>query len=135
MSGRLSGAMDVDTVRHALSVARLHGYAEVELRCGEGRFRARLEPAALAKPVVLTESAPDEPRLLDIRSTVVGYYRSAKPPLAPGTNVAKGDRVAAIEALGLLSDIESKVAGEVVELLVEEGQAVQYGQVLARVKA
>ncbi|CAN5627175.1 hypothetical protein BH11ARM2_BH11ARM2_05420 [soil metagenome] len=127
--------MDVETVRHALSVARLHGYAEVELRAGHDRFRARLEPAPPMKVGTVAEAKSEEPALLEIRSPLVGYYRAAKAPLAPGVKVTKGDRVASVEALGLLSDIESKVAGEVVELLVEEGQSVQYGQVLARVKA
>ena len=126
--------MDLDLVRHALAAARRHGYAEVELGAGDASFTARLArlpkaaPPAVDVPVV--DDAPQE-----IKATLVGYYREAKAPLAVGRTIRKGDNVATIEALGIVTDVGSKVEGEVVEVLVEPGQAVEYGQVLARVKA
>ncbi|RYG48389.1 biotin/lipoyl-binding protein [bacterium] len=127
--------MDVETVRHALAVARRNGFAEVELRAGEDRFRARLEPVSPAVAKAMAPAASDaEAALAEIKSPLVGYYRNARTPLSVGQTIAVGDRIASIEALGLLSDVEAKSAGEVVELLVEDGQAVQYGQVIARVK-
>lgn len=126
--------MDTDLVRHALAAARRHGYAEVELRAGDASFTARLArlpkaPVAVSEPVAASE-AP-----LEVKATLVGYYREAKAPLAVGRAIRRGDNVAAIEALGIVTDVSSKVEGEVVEVLVEPGQAVEYGQVLARVRA
>ncbi len=128
--------MELDLVRHALAAARRHGYAEVELGEGDAAFTARL--ARLPKPATVAPSAAasavdDAPK--EIKATLVGFYREAKAPLAVGRTIRKGDNVASIEALGIVTDVTSKVEGEVVEVLVEPGQAVEYGQALARVKA
>ena len=75
-----------------------------------------------------------EPALLPIKANQVGYYRPAGKPLEVGLTVSKGDVVAVISALGLANDLESPVEGEVVEVLVADGEPVQFGQVLAQVK-
>ena len=127
--------MDLDLVRHALAAARKHGYAEVELGEGESSFTARLAraPKPKASPVVVAEPVEDAPK--EIKSTLVGYYRETKEPLVVGRTVKKGDIVGMVEALGIVTDVASKVEGEVVEVLVEPGQAVEYGQALARVQS
>jgi acetyl-CoA carboxylase biotin carboxyl carrier protein len=131
----------VETFKHALSVARKLGFAEVDIEMGEASFEAKLEPAK-ARPQVarsVDESSPDgglpEAPLPEILSTLVGYYGPSSPPLAVGRKVAKGDVVAVISALGLANDIESALSGEVVEVLVIEGDPVEYGQPLARLTA
>lgn len=127
--------MDLDLVRHALAAARRHGYAEVELGTEEAAFSARLAklPKPKGVPAGATAVVDDAPK--PIRATLVGYYRETKTPLAVGQVVRKGDAVAMIEALGIVTEVVSKLDGEVVETLVEPGQAVEYGQTLARVKA
>ncbi|RYG15978.1 acetyl-CoA carboxylase biotin carboxyl carrier protein subunit [bacterium] len=128
--------MDLDLVRHALAAARRHGYAEVELGEGEASFTARLAKGAKPKTAPKTEAGPivdEAPK--EIKATLVGFYREAKTPLEVGRTIRKGDAIASIEALGIVTDVSSKVEGEVIEILVEPGQAVEYGQVLARVKA
>ncbi len=129
--------LDLELVRHALSVARQRGFAEVELAIGEQNFSAHLDPlprkAGQAK--ASGPEAPKEPELLNITATLVGYYREAKRPLRVGDIVQKGDVVAVVAALGIANDVESKVSGEVVEVLVEPNQPVEYGQTLAKVKA
>jgi biotin carboxyl carrier protein len=129
--------LDLDLVKHALTVARTHGFAEVELVGGQDRFSARLE---LAVPSVGRPAAPETSPLANqehgaIKATLVGYYRPAKNPLAPGMRVEKGDLVAIIAALGIANDVESTVSGEVMEVLVTPNQPVEYGQVLAKVKS
>lgn len=128
--------MDLDLVRHALAAARRHGYAEVELGEGEAAFTARLARVPKPKAAAAAEATPavdDAPK--EIKATLVGYYREAKSPLAVGRTIRRGDPVATIEALGIVTDVTSKVEGEVIEVLVEPGQAVEYGQALARVRA
>ena len=126
--------MDLDLVRHALTAARRHGYAEVELADGEGSFTARL--ARLPKKAAPAgESAHADVGPVDLKATLVGYYRDGKSPLAVGRTVKRGEVVGVIEALGIVTDVTSKVEGEIVEVLVEPGQAVEYGQALARVRA
>jgi biotin carboxyl carrier protein len=127
--------LDPELVRHALSVARQHGFAEVELGIGDDSFAAKLDtmpPKIHGKP--RPGGAASEPELQTIAATLVGYYRPTKPPLQIGQTVKKGDIVAIIAALGIANDVESKVAGEVVEVLVEPNQPVEYGQVLAKVR-
>ena len=129
--------LDIDLIRHALTTARKHGFTEVELAIGENTFAATLapappEPPPLATPDVLHQIEPKD-ELIDVRSTLVGYYRAAKTPLQVGAVVKEGDVVAIIGALGIANDIESPASGEVIEVLVEQNQPVEYGQVLARI--
>lgn len=84
---------------------------------------------------------PAEPQsgLIDICSPIVGtFYRSPSPDSAPfvGVNdtIHKGDVLCIIEAMKLMNEIEAEVSGTVVEVLVENGQPVEYDQPLFRIK-
>jgi acetyl-CoA carboxylase biotin carboxyl carrier protein len=100
-------------------------------------------PTPQATPVPApTNNAPVLPivdrRLLEIVSPIVGtFYRSPAPDEPPfadmGTRIQKGQVVCIIEAMKVMNEIESEVAGEVVEILVQNGEPVEYGQVLMRV--
>jgi acetyl-CoA carboxylase biotin carboxyl carrier protein len=131
--------LDLETVRYALDVARKHGFAEVELNHGADAFSARLGAQAKSSSAGSAEASqreapPAEPEAVPIRATLVGYYQEGPVPLRIGINVAKGDVVAVIAALGLANDVDSTVDGEVVEVLVEPDQPVEYGQALAMVR-
>ncbi len=126
--------LNSDLVRHALSVAREHGFAEVELGIGEDRFVARLDAVAKKASRDKSDAESAEPASQAIPATLVGYYREAPIPLRAGAKIQAGDVVAVISALGIANDVESKVTGEVVEVLVQPGQAVEFGQPLARVQ-
>lgn len=131
------GHEELDLVRHALSVAQRAGCAEVELAHGSLRFAAKLDavPAAPRSAVSGEPQIPVEEPSLEIVSTLVGYYRPVDPPLAPGQKVERGQVVAVVAALGIANEIESKLAGEVVEVLVEPDQPVEFGQPLAKLKS
>jgi biotin carboxyl carrier protein len=126
--------MDVDLVRHALSVARSRGFAEVELSSDEGSFSARLDSRPSSARASATAEPSNEPSFGEIRSSLVGYYGELKDPLVVGRQVKKGEVVAIVAALGIANDVESKVTGEVVEVLVEPDQPVDFGQLLAKVR-
>ena len=127
--------LDLEVVRHALGVARRHGFAEVELALGDASFHARLDPLPVGAPRPVEAAEPGaEPALVEIKATMVGYARDVRIPLTVGQTIERGQVVAMIEALGLANDVESPTNGEVVEVLVTPGQPVQYGQILARVK-
>lgn len=88
-----------------------------------------------------TESAELKNRsgLVSVTSPMVGtFYEAPSPDEAP--YVQKGDRVKAdtviciVEAMKLMNEIESEVNGEIVEILVENGELVEYGQELFLVK-
>jgi acetyl-CoA carboxylase biotin carboxyl carrier protein len=97
-----------------------------------------LESAALAVADPGAEAEAEAVNALDIRSTLVGFYRAVAKrgakPLAPGDNVKEGQIIGAVEALNVLNEVESPAAGRVRTILVDDGQPVQYGQVLMKVE-
>lgn len=107
-----------------------------------------LDPsAALAAGIpveVASDPAPeavaedDSTATLDVRSMLVGFYRAVAKrgakPVAPGDTVKEGQIIGAVEALNVLNEIESPAAGRVKEILVDDGQPVEYGQVLMMVE-
>lgn len=91
-------------------------------------------PAVLPPAVVM----PDED-LASINSPMVGtYYQAPSPDSAPfvkvGDVVSKGQTLCIVEAMKLMNDIQSQYDGTIVEIAVENGQAVEYNQVLFWIK-
>ncbi len=87
-------------------------------------------------PPVVPASRAD---LVEITSPMVGtFYRAPAPGEAVfaevGSRIASGQTVCIIEAMKLMNELESEVSGEVVEILVENGTPVEFGQVLMKVK-
>jgi acetyl-CoA carboxylase biotin carboxyl carrier protein len=82
-------------------------------------------------------SAP-APQLKEIRSPMVGTFYKAPEPGADayvrvGSRVNPGQTVCIIEAMKIMNEIEAEIAGTVREISVEDGQPVEFGQVLFRV--
>ena len=90
-----------------------------------------------AEPVSRTEAARSN--LLEVKSPMVGTYYAqpepgAKPYLTPGQRISKGQVLCIIEAMKIMNEIESEYSGVVREILVEDAQPVEYGQVLFRIE-
>ena len=82
---------------------------------------------------------PGRSDLTEITSPMVGtFYRAAAPGEEPfvevGNNVKVGQSICILEAMKLMNEIESEFNAEIVEILVENGTPVEFGQVLMRVK-
>ena len=82
---------------------------------------------------------PGRSDLIEITSPMVGtFYRAAAPGEDPfvevGNNVKVGQTICILEAMKLMNEIESEFNAEIVEILVENGTPVEFGQVLMRVK-
>lgn len=97
---------------------------------------AAAAPAVPAK----AEEQLDEASLHKIVSPMVGtFYRSAEPGAAafvqPGDHVTPNKVVCIVEAMKLFNEIEAEVTGEIVKVLVEDGQLVEYGQPLFLVRS
>jgi acetyl-CoA carboxylase biotin carboxyl carrier protein len=89
-------------------------------------------PAAPAPPSSPKEPAPEE-GLHTVKSPIVGTYYEAPSPGAPpfvkpGDSVEVGQVLCIVEAMKLLNEIESDVAGEIVKRLASNGQPIEYGQ-------
>ena len=84
-------------------------------------------------------SPPGRSDLTEITSPMVGtFYRAAAPGEEPfvevGSNIKVGQTICILEAMKLMNEIESEFNAEIVEILVENGTPVEFGQVLMRVK-
>ncbi|HET9293508.1 MAG TPA: acetyl-CoA carboxylase biotin carboxyl carrier protein [Gemmatimonadales bacterium] len=92
-------------------------------------------PAAAAPP---PQAAPAPSALREIKSPMVGTYYKAPEPGADayvkvGARVTAGQTVCIIEAMKIMNEIEAELSGVVREICVEDGQPVEFGQVLFRV--
>ncbi len=98
-------------------------------------------PGAPGPPEKTKETAPSPDEGLHmVRSPIVGtYYESPSPGSPPfvkvGDNVEAGQILCIVEAMKLMNEIESDVAGEVVKVLVSNGQPIEYGQELFAVRS
>jgi acetyl-CoA carboxylase biotin carboxyl carrier protein len=98
--------------------------------------------SSVLAPVAAAVSAPAEAveeELHLVKSPIVGtYYESPSPGsppfIKPGDRVTQGQVLCIVEAMKLMNEIESDVAGEVVKILVSNGQPVEYGQALFAVR-
>ncbi|WP_211274925.1 acetyl-CoA carboxylase biotin carboxyl carrier protein [Bacillus marinisedimentorum] len=96
-------------------------------------------PAKEAKPEKQPEPQPADENLHTIESPMVGTFYASPSPDADsyvnvGDSIEEGSVVCIVEAMKLFNEIEAEVKGEIAEILVENGQLVEYGQPLFKVK-
>lgn len=158
-----SGPFDVDTVRELVRLMRKFDLSEIDLQDGDKRVKLRRGPRQVAaapaayvpQPVLATPQAavahnpgttaapasPSAPasKLLEIKSPMVGSFY-AKPAPDKDDYVKVGSRVAAdtvvckVEAMKIFNDLPAGVNGTIVEVCVQNGDFVEYDQVLFRVE-
>ena len=93
----------------------------------------------VSEPEVPQVAPPGRSDLTEITSPMVGtFYRASAPGEEPfvevGNKVKVGQTICILEAMKLMNEIESEFNAEIVEILVENGTPVEFGQVLMRVK-
>jgi acetyl-CoA carboxylase biotin carboxyl carrier protein len=101
-------------------------------------------PAAPAAPSAesgapAAPAAPARGNLVEVKSPMVGTFYRSPSPEAPayveaGTKVTKGQTLCILEAMKLMNELESEVAGTIREICVENAEPVEFGQVLFRVE-
>jgi acetyl-CoA carboxylase biotin carboxyl carrier protein len=112
-------------------------FAAAPPAAGAGTGHAAASAQAPAPPAV--PEAADEIELAVVKSPIVGtFYRSSEPS-APafveiGAKVKKGQVLCIIEAMKLMNEIDSEYDGEIVNVYVENGQPVQYGERLFAIR-
>lgn len=146
--------MDLRKLKTLIELVESSGIAELEISEGEERVRITRSPAAsamqpvyaapqqpMAAPAPQPAAAPAEaakpaePEGHVVKSPMVGsFYRcpspGAKSFVELGQSVNAGDTLCIIEAMKLLNEIEADQGGIIKAVLVENGQAVEYGQPL-----
>ena len=86
-----------------------------------------------------TSLPPVDQKLFEIKSPIVGtFYRAPSPDDTPfveiGDRIKVGQGICIVEAMKVMNEIEAEVSGEVIEILVENFQPVEFDQVLMRVR-
>jgi len=145
--------MDIRKVKKLMELLEQSGMSEIEIKEGEESVKISRygnaplmtptisqQPAAMVTPSQVestTTAANKGAEVSDdlISSPMVGTYYSApspsaKPFVTVGQHVNKGDTVGIIEAMKIMNQIEADHSGTVVEILVKDGEAVEFGQAL-----
>ena len=146
--------MDLRKLKKLIDLVEESGISELELTEGEEKVRISRALMPNQAPVMQYMSSPQTAPVAQttplpvasapvvaevegqaVKSPMVGtFYRSSSPDAKPfvdvGTKVNIGDTLCIIEAMKLLNEIESDVAGVVKKILLENGQPVEYGEPL-----
>lgn len=148
--------MDLRKLKTLIDLVSESNVSELEITEAEGKVRivksmpsgmaapvqSSVVPAAapvavpVAAPVVVeTASAPAEPAGHTVKSPMVGtFYRASSPGAKPfvevGDTIKSGETICIVEAMKILNEIEADKTGTVTAILVQNGQAVEYGQPL-----
>jgi acetyl-CoA carboxylase biotin carboxyl carrier protein len=148
--------VDIRKVKKLIELLEESGISEIEISEGEESVRISrypnpgtvsvqtlqhpaMLPAPAPLPAAIAEPAaappPPAARGQQVTAPMVGTFYSgpapgAKPFVEIGTEVKPGDTLCVIEAMKMMNQIESEIAGRVVSVLVENGSPVEFGQAL-----
>jgi acetyl-CoA carboxylase biotin carboxyl carrier protein len=145
--------MDLRKLKKLIDLVQDSGIAELEITEGEEKVRITSKlagqtmyaapqqmyapgPAPVASaPAAVVDAEPAQPEGHVVKSPMVGtFYRTPSPTakafVEVGQTVKDGETLCIIEAMKLMNEIESDVAGVVKAILIENGQPVEYGQPL-----
>jgi acetyl-CoA carboxylase biotin carboxyl carrier protein len=150
--------MDIDKkqLEELMQLLDKHGFDELEIERGEERVLLRRGVAAAAPAVAhapahaptassaggISAPAPqaeEGPDVVFITSPFVGtFYRSPSPNDAPfvevGQSITPGHTLCIVEAMKLMNEIEAEITGTILEVLVDNGTPVEYGDKLFKVR-
>ncbi|HUV63906.1 MAG TPA: acetyl-CoA carboxylase biotin carboxyl carrier protein [Sedimentisphaerales bacterium] len=148
---------DLKKIKQLIEIMKENGLVEIEIKHDDDKIvLKRAQPQQVFGPMMMPESVPSsagspgagasgrpaaspQEDLLEIKSPIVGtFYATASPDSEPyvevGSVVNPHTVVCIIEAMKVMNEIKAETDGTVVEILVTNGQAVEYGQVLCRVR-
>lgn len=152
---------DIQRIKELIRIMKENDLVEIDIQHGDDRVSLkRSQPQqmptmgpimaampASGAPILMPQGQPGGPApgpakgdgLLEIKSPIVGtFYEAPSPDSDPyvelGARVDSQTVVCVIEAMKVLNEIKAEVSGTIVERTVKTGQAVEYGQVLFRVR-
>ena len=140
--------MNMKELNEMIRLMDENNLSELEIEKEGLRIKLKKESGKVKKEIVLAPEAPEEAErpapsggekpaqnLIEIKSPMVGtFYRAPSPESAPyveeGKAIEPGEVICIIEAMKLMNEIKSEVRGVVKEILVENGEPVEFGQAL-----
>jgi len=142
--------LDFEQLRELIRLLDESNLTEIEVEHDDDRIRVRRDPAPVAGAVASpaggassTTQSGGAPAVEDdsnyLTSPFVGtFYRAPSPEseafVQEGDTIAPGQVLCIVEAMKLMNEIESEVSGTIVEILVESGKPVEYGDRLFRIE-
>ena len=136
--------LDSELIRYAIDTARERGFRQIKIKLGDDGFSATLPADTCSEDAGSSEEASGEPTVSEqlsaepqettIEAPAVGYFRAVEPALTQGAVISAGDKIGEVVALGLANDVNTSVDGEILEVCVEDGDAVEYGQSILLVR-
>jgi acetyl-CoA carboxylase biotin carboxyl carrier protein len=145
-------AFDVDTIKELIALMDEHGLSEISLTQGDQSWKLRrgptegvaVIPTAAPAAAATGDDSGDQPqeaesKLPTINAPTVGTFYAATTPDDPplvkvGQAVTPETIVCIVEAMKVFNQIPAETAGTIVEVLVENGDAVEFGQPLFRIQ-
>lgn len=150
-----NSVFDVDRVSKLVDLMKLHDLSEVELREGRQKIRicrgprevARMpaaapslpgSPAPADQPAASAATAAESPHIITFKSPMVGTFYSKPNPkseayVRTGSKVEPSTIICIIEAMKVFNEIQADVRGEVVAILVQDGEAVDFEMPLFKI--
>jgi len=145
----------IDKVKQLISIMNENELSEIEIQENDTKIRlkkseggyAHIIPQVIPSPisppkseqVCLSSESKENGNFVEIVSPMVGtFYRASSPGADPcvniGDSVNEETVVCIIEAMKIMNELKAETIGEIIEVSVNDGQAVEYGQPLFRVK-
>lgn len=138
---------DIEYIEKLAKVLADNALTEISLEDGEQAVTLRKDvigvaPAPVSVPAAqpaLAEKKEEPKKGRPLTSPMVGtFYKASSPDAKPfvevGQTIKEGDVVCIVEAMKLMNEIEAEFGGKIVEICVENGQPVEFGQVLMYVE-
>jgi acetyl-CoA carboxylase biotin carboxyl carrier protein len=145
--------MNLKEIQEVIKLMEEHNLSEIEIEKGDQKIKLRKTVKTapgipIEQPVAIQQfqqpelKAPQQDakeasskNLVEIKAPIVGtFYRSASPDAAPfveiGQEIEIGQVVCIIEAMKLMNEIKSEVRGKVIDILVENSDPIEFGQIL-----
>jgi len=136
--------LDLDQLRALIRLLDESNLTEIEVEHDDDRIRVRRDPAPVSAEAARPEPPTEVPLATHeqgeyVTSPFVGtFYRAPSPDGEPfvevGDSIAPGQVLCIVEAMKLMNEIEAETAGILVEILVENGKPVEYGDRLFRIE-
>jgi len=134
--------MDIAKIEELIRVLEASPNEELCVQKGDYRVRIKKGPKPASAPEARTPRpasaaaapAPPQPKEHFITAPMVGIFHVVQDAATVGATVTEGQVVGSIESMKLTNEIKSHTAGKIVEVMVEDGMPVEYGQQLFRLE-
>ena len=144
--------MNLKEIKEVIQLMNENGLSEIEMEKDGLKIRLKKGPTGAVEPVVVQETRPiaiaaktseasvketvaSSVKSTEVKSPMVGTFYSSPAPDAPvfvqiGHSVEVGQVICIIEAMKLMNEIKSEIRGKILEVLVHNGDPVEFGQPL-----